>query len=333
MRSMDTMDNGYCTILTKDRIYQGIALWHSLQQHAEEYTMFVLCMDDTAYHVLSKLQTDKIVLVPKAVVENYCPNVKGLPRKTNEYCWTLKPIFLEYLFNHYPNIARITYVDSDIYFFDDPTVIFKHQSASNVLLSKHDFDHGNVEAEGACGKYNSGFISFKRSKAAQDCLAWWKDRCIEWCYDRSEPDRFGDQKYVEFFPRMFEGVDEISTPGVNIATWNHSKYQFKMKENNVYINDDRLICYHYCGFRIINKNEFALIIGDKRYIAIIHQPYMSILKNIMSWVQKIAPGYQGYYIEQRFRSAALRIFPGSTVQTPFGQFMNINELAKESQRR
>ena len=34
-------------------------------------------------------------------------------------------------------------------------------------------------------------------------LRWWRERCIEWCYDCVEGDRFADQRYLDRLPGMF----------------------------------------------------------------------------------------------------------------------------------
>ena len=56
-------------------------------------------------------------------------------RKIHEYCWTLKPVLCEHVMTHYSSIKRVTYLDSDLYFWENPSKIFKNQPNCSVLLS------------------------------------------------------------------------------------------------------------------------------------------------------------------------------------------------------
>ena len=59
------------------------------------------------------------------------------------------------------------------------------------------------------GKYCVEFNYFDQSKNAKKALGWWKEKCFEWCYHLYEPERMGDQKYLEKFPILFKGVHEL----------------------------------------------------------------------------------------------------------------------------
>lgn len=301
------MNNGFCAIMTKDRLYQGVALHRSLHHHvkAMKFNMFILCLDDDAYHILKELKLADTTVFHISEIEDENLIHKRSERRANEYCWTLKPVFLQFVFNQYPDIGRVTYVDADLCFFADPSVIFLDAPDDDILLSPHDFAKQLKGAENDCGKYNSGFISFTRSHISISCLEWWREKCFGWCYDRSENGKFGDQKYLDQMPSLFSGVTEIKTPGVNIAPWNQSKYRFNIQDGVECVNDDRLIFYHYCGFRIVNSGQIALTLtADTRFIPMIHGPYVHILKDVIKTIALIRPDFQGYYLEKGRKSIA-----------------------------
>ncbi len=295
------MQNGFCIILSKYRLYQGITLYHSLAYNYGNFKLFILCVDDEAYQVCDGLHLDNVILLrPEELNDGRLAAAKH-SRRLNEYCWTLKPFFLEYVLNRYSFVHNAIYVDADICFFNDPSLIFDHQKDYSILLSEHDFLEKNSMVERTCGKYNSGLIVFKRCNTSMSALRWWSERCIEWCSDSVEDGRFGDQKYLDSMPHLFDGVRSITTPGVNIAPWNEGKYSFSNKKDKVFANNSKLICYHFCGLRLINKDSFALLIGNQKLNPTIHTPYTLVIQETISLIEHSFPNFNGYFVESHFQ--------------------------------
>lgn len=295
---MKSEQNVFCSILTKYRLYQFIALYRSLQKQTDDLKVFVLCMDMETYEILSRLKLENAVLILLSHIENKELEAKKSERGMNEYCWTLKPIFLKYVLDSFSGIERATYIDADLYFFDAPEKIFNEYKRCSILLSKHDFLDVYKHVELQCGIYNSGFISFKADKNSIRCLEWWEEKCMEWCFDRLEDGKFGDQKYLEMMPSLYYGVCDIKIPGVNVAPWNQGKYSFKLIDGKPYVNDSKLIFYHFCGFRMVNTDEYALTVGyDNTLIEGIHDIYIQEIKNAIMEAEEVYPGFDGYFFE------------------------------------
>jgi hypothetical protein len=293
------MENGFCIILSKYRLYQGVALYNSIKRNIENPKIFILCMDDESYEVLLILNLENVNIDHVQKIENHMLKTKKNERKLSSYCWTLKPIFLEYVMNHFKGLDRVTYVDADEYFFSDPSPVFEEGINSSVLLSKHNFTRSLKNLENICGKYNSGFISFKRDRNGIDTLNWWKERCLEWCYEEIEKSKFGDQKYLEDIPLIFNNVSDIKIPGVNIGGWNHGRYKPTMKNNKVYINNVPLILYHFAGFRLLSEKEFAFIMGFKKeFIEYVYNPYIYMLQEIIAHIKDTVPHFNGYFVDR-----------------------------------
>jgi hypothetical protein len=298
----DFMENVFCVILSKYRIYQGVALYRSLEYNYKKFNMFILCVDDETYQLCQELNLTKATLLQDKDLDDERLIIAKKERRLNEYCWTLKPFFLEYVLDKYDSIENAVYLDADICFFNDPSAIFTANKSYCIQLSEHDFQEKNAAVEQTCGKYNSGFIVFKNCETSVDALRWWQDKCIEWCQDGVDEGRFGDQKYLELLPLLYDDVYPIITPGVNIAPWNESKYQYCNRNGKVYINDDKLVCYHFCGLRILNKNSYALVIGSQKPISFIHTPYAIVLQEVMSDIESISPDFDGCFIEEHFNN-------------------------------
>jgi len=253
-------------------------------------------MDEDTFRILEEAKLDNLILNKLIEIEdNHLLSLKSI-RKAEEYCWTLKPVYLMYLLGR-NNIDRLTYIDADLFFYDDPERILEKSNNCSVLLSEHDCNSDIKYVEEDVGRFNAGIVSFKNNFRGRNCLNWWKQQCIKWCYNTTETGQFGDQKYLEEMPERFNDVRPIDVAGVNIAPWNDEKYKICIKKGKLFINEDRLILYHYCGFRVIDKNSCVFMYGNK-YFPPIHNPYMESIKNAILLVESIDREFDGSFIEK-----------------------------------
>jgi hypothetical protein len=81
-------------------------------------------------------------------------------------------------------------------------------------------------------------------------LTWWHERCIEWCYDRYEPDRYGDQKYLDEFPDRFDGVRVSSHVGAGLAPWNTSSHRIERYDGGFLVDGQPLLFHHFQSLEI-----------------------------------------------------------------------------------
>ena len=87
-------------------------------------------------------------------------------------------------------------------------------------------------------------------------MRWWQERCLEWCFDRCEDGKFGDQKYLDDWPvRFVDEVHVIQQTEKTLAPWNAEYFEKKLS--------GRLapVFYHFQAFRIISRNEVRLYGG------------------------------------------------------------------------
>ncbi|MGC4375429.1 putative nucleotide-diphospho-sugar transferase [Fictibacillus sp. Mic-4] len=296
------MSSVYCTVLSKGRLYQAITLFHSLENVMQDYRVFTLCIDDDTYGLLKKMNLKNITFTHVKELEDAQLLELKKQRKRNEYCWTLKPLFIEKIMKDYPSINRVTYIDADLYFFENPTVIFENQPDCSVLLSRGDivipsFDPALIkELQRLLGNYNSGLISFKCDDPGSACLKWWKEKCLEHCVNAPGEGKFGDQGYLDSMPGQFPNVCDIITPGVNIGHWNYAKHRYSMKDGAIFADEAKLICYHFSGYRILNKNDMKRIHEKDRKDSpmLLHNIYQLHVKNAICLVEQIDPDFNGY---------------------------------------
>jgi hypothetical protein len=136
------------------------------------------------------------------------------------------------------------------------------------------------------GKYQAGFIGFRNDAEARECLTWWRDRCFEWCSsEQGLPDRWGDQKYLDKWPELFNGVRITNNWGIDAAVWS-AKGNLSVRDSKAYIKNSELIAYHFCCFVIYNENEYDLWMWnnwcvDDDLIRYIYLPYIEALRQSM----------------------------------------------------
>jgi hypothetical protein len=77
-----------------------------------------------------------------------------------------------------------------------------------------------------------------------EVLHYWQEQCLEWCYARVEPGRFGDQKYLDAWPEQFPAaVHILRQTDKTLAPWNASSFAER--------GPLRPVLYHFQGFRLI----------------------------------------------------------------------------------
>lgn len=291
----------FCMVVSSTRLIQGMACFFSLYRNVKNFKVYILCVDDKCYEFLNKIKFFNLILVKISELNRKDLLELKSKRKLNQYCWTLKPSFVNHVFNLDDSIERVTYIDSDLFFFQNPNIIFKNQPDASVLLSSGEIflpmysKKFNHYMQSLTGNFNSGFISFKNDINGVECVNWWEKMCIDSCTSNPEDNKFGDQKYLDDIPFLFENVQEITTPGINIGHWNYPKYTFSIIDDNVMVNNSKLIFYHFSGFRIISKCDIRQVHEQDRInIPFVYQIYRKILKDIIEDVEKIDPNFKEY---------------------------------------
>ena len=193
----------YVTLFDSLFLPQGLALHLSMERHVKDYTLWILCVDDEAHDVLTKLQLPNVRLLQLSKLET-AELLRIKPtRSKGEYCWTLTPFAPRFVFEADADVQRVTYLDADMWFRKHPAPIFREFEASGkqVLITDHAYAP-EYDQSATSGQYCVQFITFTRD-GGEVVRQWWEDRCVEWCYARFEDGKFGDQKYLDSWPELF----------------------------------------------------------------------------------------------------------------------------------
>lgn len=289
------MLNHFCTLFNSAYLSRGLALYRSLLKNAKDFHLTIFAFDDAAYEILTALKLDKVTVIPLSELERAFPALLQVKeqRSIGEYCWTCTPATIAYCLDElqYPSAC---YCDADIYFWRDPAELLNLRQEESVLLTLHRFSpqyDKSVEA----GQYCVQFMYFKNDIQGRTALYWWRDACIEWCYDRVEPGRFGDQKYLDDWTTRFKGVTVLSHLGGGVAPWNVQQYQWirnsanekpVLQEIKTGITFD-LVFYHFHALKFVNhKADLGCYQLTSDQIKVIYKPYVDMLLAVEKALQQ-----------------------------------------------
>lgn len=240
------MMRNYCTYFDSNFLSRGMALYTSLQRHAQPFKLWVLCMDEEVYTVLDQLKQESLILVRLSQLEaNDRELLKTRANRSRiEYYFTCTAAWILYLLSQNNSIDILTYLDADLYFFANPQPLFDELGNNSVLITEHRFPRDLCHLE-VYGRYNVGWLSFRNDLTGHKVLEWWRERCLEWCYDGLDGTRFADQKYLDEWPERFTNVVVSRLKGANLAPWNISQYHLEAKNSVLTVDGEPVLFYHF----------------------------------------------------------------------------------------
>ena len=247
------MTHHYCTYFDRNYLARGLTLYRSLQAYDPGCQMSVLCLDDLTFDVVTRLMLPG--LHPLALADFEAGDAALLQAKLNrsrvEYYFTCSPALPAYLFRTQPDLEAVTYLDADLYFFGTPAPLFEEIGDASIAIIAHRFPPSGAAMTELFGIYNVGWLTFRRDEQAAACLAWWRQQCLDWCSDSNMRGQYGDQKYLDDWPQRFAGVHVIQHKGANVAPWNLTTYPIRWRHDQVWVDDQSLIFYH---FQMLKRN-------------------------------------------------------------------------------
>lgn len=280
----------FVTLFDINYLSRGMALYTSLLKHTKAgIKLYVVALDEVVGVEIKKIvEDDSLIVIELQDLEIAYPELVQAKnsRSIIEYYFTLSPFLPDYILQQYSSVDRITSLDADLYFYNDPQLIFDQYPNAEILITPHNFPADLKHLE-MYGKYNVSFQSFKRSPNALACLEKWKKDCLEFCSDEYDEvnKRFADQKYLDSWHGIFQKIEVITLPGSGLAPWNINNFTISKKRGNFLINDEPLIFYHFHHLRFLNKyqiahglnNYNALNLTSNSSVQLIYKQYISQL--------------------------------------------------------
>lgn len=276
----------FCSYFDRHYVARGLALYRSLARHAGAFKLYVLCMDRQAFAAVRDLDLPN--LIPISLDQFEQGDDALLAAKANrtliEYYFTCTPSLPLYVMNHFPDVDVVTYLDADLFFFGDPKPVFDELGDRSVLIARHRFPPGSEDLE-RFGIFNVGLLSFRNDESGRACVTWWRERCLEWCYDRVEDGRFADQKYLDDWPTRFDNVVVLQNKGAGLGPWNVAGHERRNDGGSLVVGDDRLIFYHFHALKRVSACVYDTglqnygVSMDSSLRTLVYAPYVRELQD------------------------------------------------------
>ncbi len=281
----------FVTLFDSHYLPQGLSLYKSLEAHGQPFVLWIIAMDEACAVALEKISPKFVQIIRLPEIESDRLIEAKSDRSMGEYCWTLTPFLPSAVFERQPGLERVTYVDADLYFFDQPSKLLDEftESGKHVMITDHAFAP-EYAASLQYGRFCVQFMTFRSTEGGLKVLHWWQDRCVEWCYSRLENGKFGDQKYLDIWPEMFgEEVHVLSQINRTVAPWN---------VHHIGLLTGRIepVFYHFHSLRIVSPTRVVLHYHDYkigRSNRWIYDSYLGVLRNAASTMRSYAIPVQG----------------------------------------
>lgn len=278
-----------CTLYNSLYLDKGLVLYDSLCECAKDFKLYVLCMDDKCYEVLTDLKQEYHIPVRLADFEagdTALLEAKG-NRSMGEYCWTCSSSLIRYILQHFKE-DNCTYIDADMCFYNNPQVLVDEMIAArkSVMVVPHRFPKGKDDLAKKVGNYCVEFNTFLNNKDSIEVLEYWRGKCLECCSNLGDGVHWGDQKYLDELVVKFNCVHVCNNDGAGVAPWNILLYNYIDSNCELeYIPKHKrtpVVFYHYQSIAYITRRTIDICLSkrvDKKIINSYYRPYLQRLEN------------------------------------------------------
>lgn len=244
----------FCTLFNSNYWAKGMLTLRSLLHVCPDAQIYVLAMDDMTAELLRRENSQQLHVVTMAEFES--PEILNAKSNRNqaEYCWTCASAFIYYCMTTF-KLSSCVYIDADLYFYTSPLILLQELGKDNdVMITEHRYTP-QYDMSVTSGKYCVQFMYFRNTLNGMHILKWWRDACLEWCYNRFEDGKFGDQKYLDDWTTRFKGVHVLQHEGGGLAPWNIQQYNIIRREGTLYVQNKQtgvsseVVFYHFHHLR------------------------------------------------------------------------------------
>lgn len=290
--------NVFFTFFDKGYLSRGLAMIDSVRKHGNNDLIVILALDEATKIFFDQEHFSGVEVITISQIEDFEPRLLATKttRSTMEYYFTCTPHIFRYLFSslQMSSSDTLSYLDADLFFYDDPTKIREALGSYSVGITEHRFSDDLSKRLIKYGKFNAGFMTFKNDEDGLRVLEWWGNQTLEWCYDIPEDGKYANQGYLNNF-EDFPNVLSYPSTGFNLAPWNTKSSTINNDESgNVIVDDNRLLFFHFHGVRRVRKwFVTAQLIYKSQMTAVlaqdVYEPYLSVLKKFDSYVESKIP--------------------------------------------
>lgn len=279
----------FVTLFDRHYALRGLALWRSLDRHLEHFRLWIVAMDTYTEQLVQSLGLKGVEVIPVHEIEDAELREKKRERSAGEYCWTLTPRVFDAVFTRSPLATAVIYIDADVWLRRSPQPVLDsfQESSADVFVTEHAY-HPAFDLSATSGYFCVQFLGAKRGSSV-DIIGKWQDQCTEWCFAYSDRGRFGDQAYLNDWPRLYGNRIQVS----------QRKEWFQGPWNAMRFAYSEAIAYHFHSFVHLNRGRFG--VGSypipKPHRDNLYRPYREDLE----WAESLlgAAGLKSYGLASR----------------------------------
>ncbi len=295
----------YCTLFDSNFLSRGMVMYESLKSVSTDFHLYIFAFDSVCYDYLIGEKLEFVTVISlKEFEDEKLLEIKST-RSVAEYCWTCTPSTILYCIEHY-SLDNCTYIDADLYFYSSPEPFFAEMGKRSILLTEHRYSEQYALDE-KNGKFCVQFVTIKNDERGMMALKWWRERCLEWCFDRHEEGKFGDQGYLNDWEMKFDGVHSLNHLGGGVAAWNVQQYTIINEDGKLFCTDNatrrdfELVFYHFHYLRLLSGGmvEFGRRDLSNNVISLIYKPYLIALEDMKKRIQKKLSGIDPHGLIQQ----------------------------------
>ncbi|HAF28013.1 MAG TPA: hypothetical protein DCG75_03100 [Bacteroidales bacterium] len=247
-----------CTYFDYNFLPRGLALYDSIKKFHKEFIYYVLAFDDSTYNYLLNLKYKNLVPIAPKSYDNYFKTSIDRFEDKKQYFFSATPNICLYIFNEFPQVDSLLYLDSDVYVFNSLEPLYEEIGDASIAICSHRFHLLFNILSKNYGRYNVGVNYFKNDKEGNECLKDWKKDCDSWYPNKPgyPLNFFSDQIFLDNWIHRYKDIKEITNIGVDVAPWNMMNYKFKLVNEIYYVNNTPLIIYHFSSLKKIGENSW-----------------------------------------------------------------------------
>ena len=258
----------FCTYFDRNYLSKFLTLKASLDQYKNDYTFFILSLDNFVSDFFKKNNFKNVQLINLIDLEVEFADLLQAKKNRSlvEYYFTLSPFLPLYIHKKF-NVFQISYLDSDFYFFKNPRKFINQNSDFSVVLIKQ-------ESNPMYGLFNVGWILFNfNNHETKEIVKKWSTQCLNSCSDipNLKKNLYADQKYLDSWPQQLKKIKILYPEYTCLSPWD--------KNNVIEENIESMISFHFHGLEIQN---IYIISGFSKYnkkiskkiIRNIYRPYL-----------------------------------------------------------
>lgn len=290
--------NIYCTLFDSNYLDKGLVLYRSLCACESDFRLYVFAFDERCREVLEAEAPEHMVVVPLSEFETAELQKVKAERTRAEYCWTCTPWTIRHVLDHYKE-PMCTYIDADMMFFSSPSYIFedmKKTGCSTLITPQRLGSTPEAQAlEKRVGRFCVEFNTFFNDSNGREALDWWADKCLQWCfYSHTGKEGYGDQLYLDEFPKRFSGVYICNEWGVGLAPWNASQVELSSTAAPGYLRvketgqEYPLVLVHFAMIVHLTRHVINVASGmpDKQLHKVVYDTYVKELRKARDYLER-----------------------------------------------